>query len=357
MNEDSVLTANYAIETYALGFIVTPAAGGSPSGADIYNCSQVVNISANTDPCYSFLGWSGGTVANASAENTTVTMNATTVLTASYAIKQFTLTVTASPAAGGSPTGSGSYNCSTNASIYANTNTSGGYTFAGWTPVDGVANASAENTTVLMSQTRSLTANYNAPNTYTLTTAVVGSGTVTTNTSNPQASGSIVQLTATPNSSCWTFSGWSGDLGGSTNPTTITMDGAKSVTATFTQATYNLTTAVVGSGTVSPNTSNPHACGSIVQLTATPNSSCWTFSGWSGDLGGSTNPTTITMDGAKSVTATFTQATYNLTTAVVGSGTVSPNTSNPHACGSIVQLTATPNSSCWTFPGFSKNRR
>jgi len=42
----------------------------------------------------------------------------------------------------------------------------------------------------------------------------------------------------------------------------------------------------------------------MVTLTATP-ASGYVFSGWSGDLGGSTNPTTITMDGNKIVTATF----------------------------------------------------
>ena len=45
-----------------------------------------------------------------------------------------------------------------------------------------------------------------------------------------------------------------------------------------------------------------------VELTATPESG-WTFTEWSGDLTGSTNPTTITMDSDKIVTATFNDIT------------------------------------------------
>jgi hypothetical protein len=41
-----------------------------------------------------------------------------------------------------------------------------------------------------------------------------------------------------------------------------------------------------------------------VQLTAVPDSFA-EFSGWSGDLSGSDNPATITMDSDKNVTATF----------------------------------------------------
>jgi uncharacterized repeat protein (TIGR02543 family) len=96
-------------------------------------------------------------------------------------------------------------------------------------------------------------------------------------------------------------------MAGSTNPDTITMDGNKTVTATFTQDQYTLTINTVGSGSVtkSPDQAT-YTYGTIVDVNAIADAG-WTFDSWSGDLGGSTNPETITMDGNKTVTATFTE--------------------------------------------------
>jgi YD repeat-containing protein len=67
---------------------------------------------------------------------------------------------------------------------------------------------------------------------YTLSVNVVGDGTVTKNPDQPiYGTGTNVTLTAVNGSQ--TFSEWSGDLTGNTNPTTIVMNGNKSVTATF----------------------------------------------------------------------------------------------------------------------------
>ena len=46
--------------------------------------------------------------------------------------------------------------------------------------------------------------------------------------------------------------------------------------------------------------------GSNVELTAIP-ASGWSFSNWSEDATGSTNPLTVTMDASKSITANFTE--------------------------------------------------
>jgi molybdopterin-binding protein len=69
---------------------------------------------------------------------------------------------------------------------------------------------------------------------YTLTISTVGSGSVTLNPNGGSyAPDTVVTLTADP-ADGWEFNGWSGDLSGSTNPTTITMNSSKDVTATFT---------------------------------------------------------------------------------------------------------------------------
>ena len=80
-----------------------------------------------------------------------------------------------------------------------------------------------------------------------------------------------------------------------------------------------MTINTVGSGTVarSPEKATYHY-GEVVTLTATA-AAGWTFVGFSGD----TTTDSITIDGNKTVTATFTQNEYTLTINTVGNGTVS----------------------------------
>jgi len=76
---------------------------------------------------------------------------------------------------------------------------------------------------------------------YTLTVNVVGNGTVTTNPhSATYLSGTIVTLTAVPENENFTLSAWSGDITGTQNPINVTMDGNKTVTATFRAAVHGV---------------------------------------------------------------------------------------------------------------------
>jgi uncharacterized repeat protein (TIGR02543 family) len=182
---------------------------------------------------------------------------------------------------------------------------------------------------------------------------VTGSGMVTKNPD--QATylpGSAIQLTAAP-ATGWSFTGWSGAASGSANPLTVTMNANKTITATFTQNHYTLTVNVVGNGTVTknPNQATYHY-GDTVKLTAAP-AAGWSFAGWSGSASGTANPLTVTMNGNKVITATFTQNHYTLTVNVVGSGTVprNPNLATYHY-GDTVTLTAIPNTG-WKFIGWS----
>ena len=180
-----------------------------------------------------------------------------------------------------------------------------GYTFSGWS---GDASGSTNPLLVTMNANKSITATFvPTSTTVTLSTAVVGSGSITRNPNQTTFNqGDSVTLTAVP-ASGYTFSGWSGDASGSTNPLLVTMNANKSITATFvpTSTTVTLSTAVVGSGSI---TRNPNQTtfnqGDSVTLTAVP-ASGYTFSGWSGDASGSTNPLLVTMNANKSITATF----------------------------------------------------
>lgn len=67
---------------------------------------------------------------------------------------------------------------------------------------------------------------------------------------------------------------------------------------------YTLTVSTVGQGSVNLDHAGPYDYLDVVGLEAVPTGG-WTFDHWEGDLTGSTNPTTITMTGDKTVTAYF----------------------------------------------------
>jgi PKD repeat protein len=87
---------------------------------------------------------------------------------------------------------------------------------------------------------------------------------------------------------------------------------------------YDLDTYTAGSGSVSLNPAGgTYNQGTVVTLTAIPDSG-WQFDYWSGDLSGTTNPATITMNSDKTVTANFSPTG---TTGTVGNDSVFGSTS------------------------------
>ena len=133
-------------------------------------------------------------------------------------------------------------------------------------------------------------------------------------------------------------------MSGSANPAFLTITGNLVVTATFTVNTYTLTTSVVGRVLLVRNNTGPYSFGDVVFLTANP-SAGWGFIAWSGDLTGSVSPIAITINGNKTVDATFTQSSYTLTVTPVGSGSVSLNNTGPYHLNDVCFVDCY--SGCW----------
>jgi len=194
---------------------------------------------------------------------------------------------------------------------------------------------------------------------YSLTTNTEGQGTISLSSQGPYEDGEIISLTAV-SSPGWGFTGWSGALltSGTTNPASLVMSQDRWVQATFTETSemYSITTAISGQGSVEPSSPGPYEDGTILTLTAVPNSG-WIFSGWGGALAssGSTNPEILIMDQNRWVMATFTEPStemYSLTTTVSGQGSVELSSNGPYEDGTTVTLTAVPTSG-WEFIGWS----
>jgi hypothetical protein len=135
------------------------------------------------------------------------------------------------------------------------------------------------------------------------------------------SSDTVVTLTATPNSSS-TFTGWSGACTNASGACAVTMNAAETAAATFSRgspSSYGLTVVDSGTGagvvTSTPSGINcggtcsaSYSSGTMVTLTATPNSSS-TFTGWSGACTNESTTCDVTVSAAETVTATFRSGT------------------------------------------------
>jgi uncharacterized delta-60 repeat protein len=141
-------------------------------------------------------------------------------------------------------------------------------------------------------------------------------------------SGAVYTLTATPDANA-VFAGWSGGGCSGAGTCVVTLDAAKTVTATFTLQPHELSVGKTGNGagTVSSTPAGIDcgaACsasfdsGTLVSLAATAATGS-TFTGWSGACTG-TGACQVTMDGAKIVSAAFTLQRHALSVAKNGNG-------------------------------------
>ena len=87
-------------------------------------------------------------------------------------------------------------------------------------------------------------------------------------------------------------------------------------------ATLTLNSTGSGSVTKSPDQTTFN-CGETVELTAVP-ANGWLFSGWSGDLSGTTNPVQVTMSADKTITAVFVDPANDDTPPVISNVQVTP---------------------------------
>ena len=124
-------------------------------------------------------------------------------------------------------------------------------------------------------------------------------------------SGTQVTITATPDQG-YEFTGWSDSSYGDTNPLTLTIGSNTSITAQFSRTKYLLGVDVIGEGSVSQeviSAAKPpteYNSGTVVRLESIP-SDGWLFHTWSGASTDTGNIIDLTVDGTKTVTASFEQ--------------------------------------------------
>ena len=143
------------------------------------------------------------------------------------------ITIAANPVLGGTTTGAGDFAQGSSVTVTATPNA--GYTFTNWTKLGAPTVALSSNPSYQfnMAGNIDLVANFSQVATFTvLVTPSPLTGGITTG-SGVYASGTSATIRAIANSG-FTFTGWSGDATGSTNPLTLTVNSNKNVIANFT---------------------------------------------------------------------------------------------------------------------------
>ena len=307
-----------------------------------YACDEVVTLTPVPAPGFKFESWGGALTGNASPAQ--LTMNATKGVIANFVSDtQYTVSLSANGA--GTVTKSPdkpTYGAGEQVTLTAAPSL--GNTFVNWL-VDGAPNT---NNPLVLTVTKNMTVvgNFATAPPRVLTVTPVGNGTVNVNPAKASyLHGETVTLTAVPGQNA-SFTGWSGSYG-DVNPLVITMDGDKSITATFRDNIYSLTTNVdpPGSGTVSVDPQKSlYYQDEVVELTPVP-ASGYKFNGWSGDLTGSAVPGQLAMTKNSTVTANFIPGdSFSINISISGgSGTVTKSPSKAeYGYGEEVTLSAVP---------------
>jgi uncharacterized repeat protein (TIGR02543 family) len=342
---NTTVTATFTDEKVLTIIIVGGGTVTKHPNQPFYDDGTVVTLTAVADPGWTFTGWSGDVTGDVTPA--ALLMDGDKAVTAAFTPNNYTLTV--------ANVGSGSVDMNPNQTTYPygelvtlTATPDPGWVFTGWSG-DYAGTENPYEATIMGDI--SLTATFTS--TSVLTVNVVGNGFVNVDPDQfVYPTGTVVTLTAVADPG-WTFTGWSGDVTDIVNPTSLTVAGEMIVTATFLPNEYTLTLNTEGSGNITANPDQAtYRYGDVVTVTVVVDTG-WSFARWSDDLDSSTNPTSLTMDSDKTVTAIFTQDQYILTVNTVGLGTVDAHPDQAtYYYNDLVTLSAHP-AEGWIFDGWS----
>ncbi|MFK7949167.1 MAG: CARDB domain-containing protein [Saprospiraceae bacterium] len=340
------------VTNYTITTNVNPLGTGTVTGSGTYSSGSSATVTATANPGWVFDSWkeNGVTFSNNASYTFTVTTNRT--LEAVFTQVQYTITTSASPTAGGTTAGGGSYNNGSTATVSATATP--GWTFDSWQE-NGAFVSNNFSYTFTVIGNRNLVAVFTQQQ-YNITTSANPTAGGTTSGGGTYLDGSSVTVIATPNSG-WAFGSWeeNGNTVSSNATYTFIVGSNRTLTATFVQQQYTITTnasplnggSITGGGTYNG--------GSSATLTATPNSG-WVFDSWKENgVTVSNNATYIfTVTGNRTLDATFVQQQYTISmnASPTNGGTMTGG--GTYNSGSSATVTAI-SSPGWMFAAWQEN--
>lgn len=350
------LVANFTPDTYNILISSAPPAGGVVSGGGTYEYGSVVTLSAKTNKGYSFTGWTeDGTLVSKDSTYSFVVKKNRTVL-ANLEPEMHTISVTASPAEGGSVSGGGTYGYGSMLTLYIIP--MNGYHFVNWTE-NGSEISTSSTYSFTVNADRTLVANYKL-DTYIISAFSSPSVTGLVSGGNTYGYGSLATLTAA-NRKGYIFINWTegGTIVSTDSIYSFIVERNRTITANYfvnVQTVAAIASPAEGGFISGGGTYN---FGSVVTLNATPHIG-FNFINWTeNDTQVSTSSVfSISVDTDRTLVANFSHNTSNngiilASVSPAAGGTVSG--SNSYDFGSIATVKAIANTgycfSNWTEGG------
>ena len=275
------LVANFTPDTYTIAASANPTAGGNVSGAGTYEHGATATITATANTGYTLVNWTdnGSTVNAGNTQYTISNIQADHTVTANFQLNRYEISATASPAAGGTVSGDGTYNHGATATLTATPST--GYHFINWTDNGNEVSTDAAYSFTVTGD-RTLVANF-TPDTYTITATANPTAGGTVSGDGTYNYGAAATLSATP-STGYHFVNWTenGNAVSADASYSFTVTGARTLVANFELDTYTIaaTANPTAGGTITGAGTYNH--GETATLTATANEG-YTFTNWTED--------------------------------------------------------------------------
>lgn len=199
------LVANFQAQpqNYTISVSANPTNAGTATGGGTYQQGQSCTVSATANNGYTFTNWTENGNVVSTNRNYTFTVNGNRTLVANFTQQNYTISVSANPALGGTVTGGGAFHYGDNCTVIATANN--GYTFTNWTEGGNVVSTNASYSFTVTGN-RTLVANFTAQ-TYTINAVASPNYGGTVSGGGNFNYGQSCTLTATPAAN-YTFINW-----------------------------------------------------------------------------------------------------------------------------------------------------
>ena len=159
VNGNRTLVAHFTAQSYTITATADPTEGGTVAGGGTFTYGQSCTLTATPAANYTFVNWTRGGLQVSTEASYTFTVTSSANYVAHFQIENYTISIAANPAEGGTLTGDGSYNYGENCTVVATANE--GYNFINWTENDNVVSTDASYSFTVTSD-RALVANFEA---------------------------------------------------------------------------------------------------------------------------------------------------------------------------------------------------